>query len=60
MIRFTNTRTGKSIAAKDGKDAALLAKIELDRRSGIELGEAERKNEAQEQARGELQARLSA
>lgn len=48
MIRFTNTRTGKTTAAKDGKDAALLARVELDRRSGIELTEAERKDEMTE------------
>lgn len=34
-IRVVNTRTGRSVNAKDGADAALMAKIELDRRSGM-------------------------
>lgn len=40
MIRFTNTRTGKSVQAKSGKDAALMLKIEQDRRSGLEVSAA--------------------
>lgn len=55
-IRITNTRTGKSTAAKDGKDAALMAKLELDRRTGIELSESERKAEMAEENRRERQA----
>jgi hypothetical protein len=35
-IRIRNTRTGRTTQARDGKDAAVIAKIELDRRSGIE------------------------
>lgn len=35
MIRIHNTRTGRTVEAKDGADAALMAKIELDRRSGM-------------------------
>lgn len=35
-IRFRNTRTGRSVPAKDGADAALMVKIEQDRRSGLE------------------------
>lgn len=34
-IRIYNSRTGRTVEAKDGKDAALMAKIELDRRSGL-------------------------
>lgn len=48
MIRFTNTRTGKSVAAKNGKDAALMVKIEQDRRLGAELAEADRKANAEQ------------
>jgi len=55
-IRITNTRTGKSTEAKDGKDAALMARIELDRRTGIELTETERKAEMSEENRRERQA----
>lgn len=55
-IRITNTRTGKSTAAKDGKDAALMARIELDRRTGYELSESERKAEMAETNRRERQA----
>lgn len=36
-IRIVNTRTGRRITANGGRDAANIAKIELDRRSGIEL-----------------------
>jgi len=36
-MRITNTRTGKTTAAKDGADLALMVKVELDRRTGIEL-----------------------
>lgn len=35
MIRIRNTRTGRTTQAKDGADAALMTKIELDRRSGL-------------------------
>lgn len=34
-IRIYNSRTGRTTEAKDGADAALMTKIELDRRSGI-------------------------
>lgn len=36
MIRIVNTRTKRTVTARSGKDAVLLAKVELDRRSGIE------------------------
>lgn len=36
MIRFVNTRTGRRVPAKSGRDAAAMVKIESDRRSGIE------------------------
>jgi hypothetical protein len=36
-IRFTNTRTKRSTRAKDGKDLALMLRIESDRRTGLEL-----------------------
>lgn len=39
MIHFRNTRTGRTVAAKDGKDVALMLKIEQDRRSGIEASQ---------------------
>lgn len=55
-IRITNTRTGKSTPAKDGKDAALMAKVELDRRTGYELTQAERKAEMAEENRQGRQA----
>lgn len=55
-IRITNTRTGKSTPAKDGKDAALMARIELDRRTGYELSESQRKSEMAEETRRERQA----
>lgn len=31
MIRITNTRTRKTITARDGKDAARIAAVALDR-----------------------------
>jgi hypothetical protein len=34
-IRIVNTRTGRTTIARGGKDAALIMKVELDRRSGI-------------------------
>lgn len=38
-IRIRNTRTGRTTIANGGADAALIAKVELDRRSGIALAE---------------------
>lgn len=55
-IRFTNTRTGRSVQAKDGRDAAHMLKIEQDRRTGLELSESERKDEMAEENRRERQA----
>jgi hypothetical protein len=37
LIRIKNTRTGRTVEAKGGKDAANIIKIEQDRRSYIEL-----------------------
>lgn len=34
-IRIYNSRTGRTTEARDGKDAALMVKIEQDRRSGL-------------------------
>lgn len=34
-IRVKNTRTGRTVTAHNGKDAANIVKIELDRRSGM-------------------------
>lgn len=66
-MRITNTRTGKTTTARDAADLAHMVKVELDRRTGIELAgsavsqtPAERAADMREQARGELQARLSA
>lgn len=42
-IRIQNTRTGRTVEARDGRDAAVMVKIEQDRRSGLtiaNLGEA--------------------
>jgi hypothetical protein len=36
-IRVTNTRTKRTTVANGGKDAAHILRIELDRRTGIEL-----------------------
>lgn len=36
MIRVKNTRTGRTTEAHNGKDAALLVKVEQDRRSSLE------------------------
>lgn len=41
MIRVRNTRTDRTVEARDGKDAALMARIELDRRSGIAISRGE-------------------
>jgi hypothetical protein len=41
-IRFKNMRTGREVAAKDGRDLAAMVKIEQDRRSGIEAVEIQR------------------
>lgn len=49
-IRFKNTRTGRSVAAKDGKDAALMIRIEQDRRTGLELAAAVEQTPAQRAA----------
>ena len=38
-IRIKNTRTGRVTTAAGGKDAALILRTELDRRTGIELAE---------------------
>ncbi len=35
-IRVYNSRTGRTVEAKDGKDARNMVKIEIDRRSGME------------------------
>lgn len=50
MIRFTNTRTGRSVPAKDGRDLAQMVKIEQDRRTGLELAEATRQTPAERAA----------
>jgi hypothetical protein len=42
MIRIKNTRTGRTVKAKNGADAALMLKIEQDRRTGLEVAEANR------------------
>lgn len=34
-IRIVNTRTGRTTIASGGKDAALITKVELDRRGGL-------------------------
>lgn len=39
MIRFKNTRTGREVPAKDGRDLAKMLKIEQDRRTGAELAD---------------------
>lgn len=36
-IRITNTRTKRTTIAAGGKDAAAILKVELDRRTGLEL-----------------------
>lgn len=36
-MRITNTRTGKTTTARSGADLAHMVKVELDRRTGIEL-----------------------
>ena len=50
MIRFKNTRTGREVAAKDGRDLAAMVKIEQDRRSGLEVAEAVRQTPAERAA----------
>lgn len=49
-MRITNTRTGRTTAAKDGADLALMVKVELDRRTGIELAEPTRQTPAERAA----------
>lgn len=40
-IRIINTRTKREVIANDGRDAANILKIELDRRSYVELSKAD-------------------
>jgi hypothetical protein len=40
-IRITNTRTKRTTIASGGKDAAAILKVELDRRTGLELAAEE-------------------